>query len=175
MLVRYCMQKAGIYGSHSNFFYSHIVSVAFAAGAVAMSFFNTISYFLRAPFNIILNVVQFNPIGAVVGLISDCTNVIRSLVFVSLGVTFIVAGLLFPKAIFSHFAPEYYNDLETRLREEVNLLNNRIVWLEKEYRLKEEQLAGAHKVIDDQKKTILNLQPAAPPKTSPKKPFWKFC
>lgn len=170
--VRYCMQKAGIYGNRPNFFYSHIVSVAFAIAAVVMSFFNALSYFVRIPLSILLNIVQFEPIGVVIGLINDCTNVIRSLVFVALGVWFIVAGLLFPKPIFFYFAPEYCDSLETRLMDEVSVLKERISWLENEFHAKQEELDGAHKLIDDQKKTIESFKSQ---KSGRKKFFFGLC
>ncbi|NGX48122.1 MAG: hypothetical protein K1000chlam3_01512 [Chlamydiae bacterium] len=150
-MVRYCMQKAGIFSSCSNFFYAHFVSVGFAVAAVAMSFFNTFSYFLQSPFKIILKIVQFNPIGAVTGFIGDLTNGVRSLVFVSMGVTFIVVGLLFPKAIFTHFAPEYYDSLEARLLQENAMLRK------KNNRLEEENKTNIA-VIDKESTVIQDLE-----------------
>lgn len=137
--VRFVMQKAGEYGNSTNIFYAHVVSVGFAIVAVALSFFNAFSYALRTPFNILVNVLSFSPIQVVKDLAGDLTGVAKSMVFVSLGVTFVVAGVLFPQAIFTHFAPEYSDTVEVRLRNE----------LEKERKEKQE-LKTENKHLKDQ-------------------------
>lgn len=119
MVVRYCMQKAGTYASRSNPFLAHFVSVGFAVAAVAISAFNTISYTLQLPFKLLFHVAQLNPYRAVFGVAEDIVNTAKSLVFVTMGMTFIVAGILFPKPIFTHFAPLYYSSREVRLESEL--------------------------------------------------------
>lgn len=128
--VRFSMQKAGVFANRSNFFFSHFLSVGCAIAAIALSFFNTFIYLLQAPFRVLLHVVQLSPFRAIFGFLEDLTNVARSLVFVSMGTTFIVAGLFFPKAVFSHFAPEYYDSLEERLDHENARLRKKIERLE---------------------------------------------
>jgi len=119
MVVRYCMLKAGTYANRSNPFLAHFVSVGFAAASVAISAFNTISYTLQLPFKLLFHVAQFNPYRAILGVGEDLVNTAKSLVFVSMGMTFVVAGILFPKPIFTHFAPLYYGSLEVRLEAEL--------------------------------------------------------
>lgn len=119
MVVRYCMQKAGAYANRSNPFLAHFVSVGFAVAAVALSAFNTFSYALQLPFKLLFHIAQFNPYRAVFGVAEDLINTTKSLVFVTMGMTFIVAGTLFPKPIFTHFAPLYYSSLEVRLEAEL--------------------------------------------------------
>ena len=168
-LVRYSMQQAGIYGSRTNVFYAHFVSVGFATTAVAMSFFNAISYFLQIPFRIVLKMVQFNPPGAAIALVEDATNVVKSLVFVSLGATFITAGLLSPKAIFTHFAPEYYDTLEERLKQENSLNQKKIARLEEELSKANQSLDRASFKLEEQRKELDAL------KRSTRRTWWRFC
>ncbi|MDN3505908.1 MAG: hypothetical protein P0S96_01610 [Simkaniaceae bacterium] len=117
--VRFSMLKAGEFANRSNFLLSHFLSVGCAVAAVAMSFFNTFSYLLQIPFEIPLKIVQFDPIGIATGITYDLMGVAKSIVFVSMGATFVVAGLIFPREIFTHFAPEHYLSLEARLSAEV--------------------------------------------------------
>jgi len=119
--VRYVMQKAAHFGTHDNLLIAHGVSVAFAVLAVALSVFNAISYLLQTPVKILLNIVQFNPIGLVAHPVIDISSCLKSLLFVSLGVTFVVAGFLFPAALFTHFSPEYYEPLEVRLEQKLKV------------------------------------------------------
>jgi|GEM_PF-2714032 len=136
--VRFSMLKAGEFANRSNFFLSHFLSVGCAIAAVAMSFFNALSYLLQIPFIIPLKIVQFDLIGIATGISYDLIGVAKSIVFVSMGATFVVAGVLFPREIFTHFAPEHYLCREERLSndnvsltksslrkdEEINLLND---------------------------------------------------
>lgn len=168
-LIRFCMQKAGLYSESPYFFYAHFVSVGFAVVAVAMSFFNIISYILQIPLKLILRVVQFDPFGIVTGLMTDASQVMKSIVFVSLGATFITAGLLFPKPIFTHFAPEYYETLEIRLQKEKTLLQKKIVSLEEEYKHLMHMMEKTSILIKKQERDIDNLK-----LTLKQKPrFWK--
>jgi hypothetical protein len=116
--VRYLMIKAKDFSSSENPLVAHLIPAILAAGSVALSAINALSYLLQAPIKILLNIVQFRPLGFFVDFAQDLTNLARSLLFVSLGATLIVAGILFPKPIFTHFAPEYYESLPERLKHE---------------------------------------------------------
>lgn len=136
--VRYVMQKAAYFGNSDNLFVAHLVSVAFVVMAVAMSAFNAVSYLLQAPIKILLNVVQFNPLGVITDFVQDLGDVAKSLLFVSLGVTLFVVGFLIPGPIFNLFSPEYYEPLEVRLEQQLEEANQKMKELEAKYdKLKE--------------------------------------
>ncbi len=116
--VRYLMIKAKDFSSSENLLVAHLIPAILAAASVALSAINALSYLLQAPFKILLNIVQFRPLGFFLDFAQDLSNLARSLIFVSLGATLVVAGLLFPKPIFTHFAPEYYQSLPERLKYE---------------------------------------------------------
>ncbi len=155
MVVRYCMQKAGVFANRSNPFLAHFVSVGFAVAAVAISAFNTISYMLQLPFKILFHVAQFNPYRVVVGAAQDLVNTAKSLVFVTMGVTFIVAGTLFPKPIFTHFAPLYYSSLEVRLKSDLKQEQAENKRLQKEV----EKLTKAMEAATSRLQTLENQGP----------------
>lgn len=129
--VRFTMMKASECAREGNIFTSRVYSVALAIGAVVMSFFNAVSYLFGMPFRFGLHIFHFDPFNAFVDLGEDVTAVLRSLVFVSLGVTFVVAGLLFPEAIFTHFAPEDEGNEKERLQQEIERLAEENKELEK--------------------------------------------
>ncbi|NGX60221.1 MAG: hypothetical protein KR126chlam3_01390 [Chlamydiae bacterium] len=173
-LVRYCMYKAGVFASHSNIFYAHFASVGCAIAAIAISFFNMLSYFLQPPFKILLNIVQFSPIKSVKNLFFDIANGVQSLVFVSMGMTFVVAGSIFPKAIFTYFAPEYYQTLKERNQHEIERNKRKISRLEEENNelssimdTTSAQLQNFEREIDDLKHP---KPPPKPPAEQPKQP-----
>lgn len=116
--VRYLMIKAAYFSSSEHLFVAHFVSVTLAVAAVALSAINVLSYLLRIPIKILLNVVQFCPLRLFVDLAQDFVNVARSLLFVSLGVAIIVVGFLLPQPFFSSLAPEYYQSYAERLKHE---------------------------------------------------------
>jgi len=118
--VRYLMIKAKDFSGSENVLVAHLIPAILAATSVALSAINALSYLLQAPIKILLNVVQFRPMGLFIDFAQDLTNLARSLLFVSLGATLIVAGLLFPKPIFTHFAPEYYQSLTERQKNELD-------------------------------------------------------
>ena len=127
--VCYAMRKAGEYGSSGNFIYAHVLSVAIAVSAVALSALNAFLYLIQTPFKCLLNIVRFSPLDLVKNLLIDVASIVQSVVFVSLGVPFVVAGAIFPHAIFSYFAPEYYDTLESsyeRLRIENGELKGKL-------------------------------------------------
>lgn len=138
--TRVVMQKAGDYATKGNFVTSRVVCVSLTICAIAFSFFNMISYFLEAPIKILLNVVRFNPVDLVTDFIGDLVSIIRSWTFVGLGVTFVVAGLLFPQEIFAKFAPEY----EISMQDQLVLYAER---LEEAYGKKKEQEELASKDV----------------------------
>lgn len=117
--VRYLMIKAKDFSGNENLLVAHLIPAILAAASVALSAINALSYLLQAPIKILLNVVQFRPMGLFIDFAQDLTNLARSLLFVSLGATLIVAGLLFPRPIFTQFAPEYYQSLSERQKHEL--------------------------------------------------------
>ncbi len=121
-----CMQKADSFGKTSDFIYSRVLSGALVTVAVAMSFFNAISYVLQIPFKALLNVVRFNPVDLVLDIGRDITNVIRSYAFVMIGIYLIVLGFLYPKQVYSHFAPEYVENTLEKLRV-ANLVKDQVI------------------------------------------------
>ncbi len=129
--VRYVMQKAGEFSRYDNFFTSRALSVACAIAGVVLSLFNTISYLLQAPIRIILNIVTFSPIKLTTDFIQDLVNGALSFAFVSLGVTFVISGLLFPEPIFTNFAPENEETLSGKLEETENDLSTKEKEIEK--------------------------------------------
>lgn len=159
--VRYVMQQAAYYGSSDTLVVAHFVSIAFAVVAVAMSALNTISYLLQAPIKILLNVVQFNPFGLVADFFLDVGDVARSALFVCLGLTLVVAGFLFPKPIFTHFSPEYYEPLEVRLEQQLEKANERIQDLEDQCNQMKEQCGNWRKVQLDYERQIEELRKQA--------------
>ena len=157
--VRYCMLKAAQFGNSDRFFSAHFLSVACVLTAVVFSLFNSFSYVLQIPCKILLNIAQFTPIFIIPSIISDLKSCALSLLFVSLGVTFVVAGCLFPKVIFTHFAPEFCETYETRLRNENELLKDQINHLKTENEDKENKLfiAGEQVAKLERKIEILEL------------------
>jgi len=131
--VRYLMQQAAYYGSSESVLVAHFVSVSFAVFAVAISAINAASYLLQAPIKILLNVVQLNPLGMISDFFLDIGDLGKSLLFVSLGLTLVVSGFLIPGPIFGYFSPEYYEPLETRLQQQLDLANKKYQDLESKY------------------------------------------
>ena len=113
--VRFCLQNAGKFSTGDNFFTSRVYSVACAVAAVVFAAFNMISYTLRAPLRVLLNIVEFSPLKALIDLVSDVRDAVLSFLIVSLGVTFVVAGLIFPAPIFTNFAPECIETLQSQI------------------------------------------------------------
>ncbi len=142
--VRWSMQKAEEFGSSENFIYAHVISVAFAVGAVAMSLINAVSYILLIPCQMLVNVISLSPMSLVTDIFVGITNAAKSLLFVSLGVTFVVVGVFFPDAIFSHFAP-------VRLKD-------RVAFLEKENSRLEKELEKSNELLDIATTTIQELE-----------------
>lgn len=135
--VRYFMIKAADFGCSENLLFAHVVSVSCAVFAVALSAFNSISYLLQVPAKIILNIFRLNPIRAVTDFVGDLSDMAKSLLFVSLGVTLVAAGLFLPAAIFTHFCPEYYKSREERQEEELERANAKIRELDTELKEKD--------------------------------------
>lgn len=111
-IVRSLLRRAGEWGKCDSMFYSRFLTVALVVGAIVLSLFNTISYLLEIPLKILLNVVHIYPKKLVEDFVVGITCALRSFLFVSFGITFLVAGVLFPKVVFSYFAP---NTIETPL------------------------------------------------------------
>lgn len=155
--VRYVMQKAADFGSSDHFFYAHVVSVGLAVAAVVMSAFNALSYLLQTPVKILLNIVQFNPLGLVTNFVMNLGDVAKSLLFVSLGVTLVVAGVLFPAPIFKHFSPEYYKPMEQRLKQKLDEANEKIAELVVERNINKERNDNIGVIIKDNHAEIERL------------------
>lgn len=128
--VRYCMQKASEMSEREDFVTRRLFSVPFVIASIALSFFNAISYLLQIPFIILLNVVRFAPLRLVTDPAIDLINVARSLLFVGMGIPLALAGLIFPKDVFSRFAPDAIEAGEERLVHENKNLQKRIQELE---------------------------------------------
>lgn len=104
--VRTVLQKAGEWGKSPSILYSRVLTVALAVCAVILSLLNTISYILEIPIKILLNIIHLHPLNLITEFINDISSALRSFFFVSFGVTFIIAGVLFPAVVFPYFAPE---------------------------------------------------------------------
>ncbi|NGX37390.1 MAG: hypothetical protein K1000chlam2_00544 [Chlamydiae bacterium] len=139
------MRKAGEFGSCDNRLYAHVCSVALIVSAVALSAINAALYLIQTPFKCLLNIARFNPINLVKDLVIDIVCVIQSIVFVYLGVPLVIAGFIFPWAVFSFFAPEYYDTLESS-HERLRIENEK---LKIEMKAKEEKLDVQAVVIRD--------------------------
>lgn len=171
--VRFVMQKAADFGSSSNLFYAHVVSVGFAVAAVVMSAFNAISYLLQTPVKILLNIVQFNPLKLVANFVVNLGDVAKSLLFVSLGVTLVVAGFLFPAPIFKHFSPEYYKPKEQRLEEQLDEAKAEVAELKAERALYSERNNNIDVIIKDNSTEIEGLAKQIEDLKKSKKWFWQ--
>ncbi|NGX39892.1 MAG: hypothetical protein KR126chlam1_01229 [Chlamydiae bacterium] len=112
------MQKAAVWGNSENFFVSRLGTIALAIAAIAMSAINTISYGLGIPIQVLQNIVALNPKRLVFDFAGGFFNVARSLLFITLGPTLILGGLLIPSQIFSYFAPEYVGSEIDRVKRE---------------------------------------------------------
>lgn len=112
LLVRGLMQKAGEYSLSNDLYYKHLASVACAVCAVAFSFFNAISYLLQIPLKIPLNIVRFDPMSLFLDPVWDLSNCLRSILFVTFGVTYVAWGILRPSTAFPFFAPPKEKSLE---------------------------------------------------------------
>jgi hypothetical protein len=116
--VRYAMLKAGEFSVRSSPLLSHVASTACVVAAVVLSTFNAFSYLLQIPLSLPLKLVQFDLVGFVQSPIANLISAVQSVVMFSLGPTLVTVGLLFPKELFTHFAPEHYLSLEQRLQQE---------------------------------------------------------
>lgn len=103
--VRWLVQQAGGFAQSPHFPIRHFLSSACAAAAVALSFFNALSYLLQIPFKIPLNIVRFDPLRLVLDPFSDLGNCLRSFIFALFGTTYIFWGILMPETTFPFFAP----------------------------------------------------------------------
>ena len=103
--VRQCMIDAADWSKEENFFLSRISSVSLTVIAVVMSAVNTLAYLVSAPIELVLNAVHLNPLKMVTNFSWDLINAVRSFVFVALGVSLIVIGLIIPEQTFVCFAP----------------------------------------------------------------------
>ncbi len=156
--VRYVMQKAAYFGNSDNLLVAHLVSVAFVVMAVAMSAFNAVSYLLQAPIKVLLNIVQFNPLGVITDLVQDLGDVAKSLLFVSLGVTLFVVGFLIPGPIFNLFSPEYYEPLEVRLELQLEEANQKLEEFEAKYNKLKELNEGRRAILIQDQETLEALK-----------------
>jgi len=129
--VRRAMHEAAVWSMEEDPFSSRAVSVAFAAGAVALSAINTVVYLLATPVKLILNIVQLDPAQLMKDLALGPLNAVRSFVFVALGLTFVALGVIIPKTIFSCFDPEFVGTENDRLRDENARLKEEKAELEK--------------------------------------------
>lgn len=125
--VNWLVQKAGTYALSSDVFYKRVISVAYAIAAVALSFFNAISYLLQIPLKLPLNIVRFDLINFVLDPFKDLNSCLRSLLFVTFGMTYIAWGVLTPETAFPFFAPT-----PERGTNDVQELRNKISRLDKE-------------------------------------------
>lgn len=151
--VRFVMHQAGEFSRSDNPVTARALSVACAVAGVVLSLFNTISYLLQAPIRVLLNAVTFSPVSLAVNLIQDLKNTTLSFAFVSLGVTFITAGLLFPEPIFTNFAPEEEETLSSVLAKK-----------EKDLEKKDENIERLEKIVEILHKRIIELEAAAHPR-----------
>ena len=124
--VRYCMQKASEMSEREDFVSCRLFSIPFVIASIALSFFNAISYLLQIPFMILLNIVCFAPLRLVTDPVIGIINVARSLLFVGMGIPLALAGLIFPKDVFSRFAPDAIEAGEERLVRDNENLQKRI-------------------------------------------------
>ena len=141
--VCYLVDKAKDFGCSRNFFYAHFISIALTITAIVFSFFNAISYLLQAPVRILLNVIRLDPLNLLRNFLEDIIDVIRSLFFVSLGISLVVSGFLFPKTIFPYFAPNC-NEEEYK-----DALKKQIYQLENSEKKASEACAVANEIISD--------------------------
>jgi hypothetical protein len=147
--VRRAMKHAALYSQEEGFFYSRCVPVSLAIVAVAFSAINALSYLLQAPVRILLNITCLNPIALVEDMLEDLWSFARSLVFVSLGVTFVAAGLLFPVPIFAYFAPDSSEPYEVRLEIENKDLREKNAYLEQELDQMKEKMVEVSALLEE--------------------------
>lgn len=103
--VRQLMIEAADWSTNPNQFLARVASVAFAVLALLVSTVNIVIYLLAAPIKVLLNIVQLKPIQLFTDLGWDLVNAIRSFVFVALGISLVVSGLIMPEATFACFGP----------------------------------------------------------------------
>lgn len=152
--VRFAMTKAGQWASSSKPVVAHTVPVAFAVGAVAMSFFNVFSYLLQMPFRLARNIVCIRPVRMITDLGQDLGNVARSAIYVPLGISLIAGGIFLPKLIFSTFAPDYYTGLKDRQIQKIEDQENQIKELKKELKTRQEIIFKLEKEVEGYKKDL---------------------
>lgn len=164
VLVRSAMRQAAKWGGSDNFFYSHFLSVACAVCAVVFSFFNGLSYILQIPFKLVLNILRFSPLQAVIDPFLDLRSGSLSFLFVSFGITFIVAGTLFPGPIFTFFAPEYFDSKEEKLEHLNNQLQKENTALSGLNEDRAKKIESAAQYLDKQNKELESLKRIPPKK-----------
>jgi hypothetical protein len=130
--VRYCMDRASEMTKRRNFFTKHFFPLPFLVAAVAFSFFNAISYFLQIPFITLLNIVRLEPLCFLTHPLACIINALRSALFVGLGLPLLIAGVVFPEAVFIRFAPDVIVTKEGRLVYENKMLREQIFNLKEE-------------------------------------------
>lgn len=126
LYVRSSMNQAAKMGARDNFFTSRLYPLPFVVAALALSFFNTLSYLLQIPFEILLDVARFQPLRVLTDPVVGLINVARSFLFVGLAVPLIVSAALFPKDVLSRFAPDAIYAGEERLLRENEQLKKKI-------------------------------------------------
>lgn len=128
--VRYCMDQASEMTKRGDFFTKRLFPLPFVVAAVALSFFNAISYLLQIPFITLLNVARLAPLRFLTDPFVCIINTARSALFVGLGFPLLIAGVVFPEAVFTRFAPDAIVAGEGRLAHENKVLREQIANLE---------------------------------------------
>lgn len=157
--VRMLMEEADSLSQSSIPLVARLASVVAVAVATFFSLLNSASYALQIPIKILLNVVRFDPLSLGVDLAKDVASVFRSLAFVAVGVSLVIAGPFFPKELFSHFAPSHQGSRLDVLEEDNQEFLQRTIALEEEKKLLKSEIAS----LKDQVERLKG-----------NRPFWKI-
>jgi len=137
--VRGTMCQAADSAQSENILVRHVVSTACAVAAIALSTFKTISYMLQIPFQLLLNIVRFDPAGLVFDFARTLSNATRSLLMAAFGATYIASGILFPEEVYGFFKPVSIQTAERALEK------------------KETELQAALSDVKEERKEVANL------------------
>lgn len=102
--IRTCMDTAAELSKEETIFQRHIASSAYAAAAVALSACALVSHVGLGVYHFTIELLTFHPIAALIALGESLLFTAQALLFITVAVTAIALGLLFPGTIYPLFS-----------------------------------------------------------------------
>lgn len=140
-VVRKVMQQGAKCSLSSNIIKAHLFSTACTVAAIALSILSIPAYAIRGICEFSVRLLTFQISSAFIFLATNMLNAGKSLLFVTVGVSYVAVGLFFPKKIYPYVSPK-----EGSVQEITEVLNKQLI------ASRQRELSALGKITDLKKK-----------------------